>query len=183
MNALRGLLAVVLAALAGWVLRAGPVDSPLRADFTTRRGMIAFFPQGWAFFTRDPREAVDRAYRPGPPLVPLLYANTSPRNLFGFGRGARTLNVELAALLHELPAAAWQPCDAPLQRCVEAGAWAGTGGSVAIVNRATEPRICGDVVVERQPPVPWAWGRSIDETHMPSKVARLEVRCGPGGLR
>jgi len=179
MNVLRGLLAVSLAALTGWVLRAGPVDSPLRADFTTRRGMIAFFPQGWAFFTRDPREAVDRAYRPGAPLVPLLYANSSPRNLLGLGRGARTLNVELAALLHELPASAWQSCDAPLERCVEARA----GGRVAIVNRFPEPRICGDVVVERQPPVPWAWGRAIDETHMPSKVARLDVRCDPGVRR
>jgi antimicrobial peptide system SdpA family protein len=177
MRTIRCGLALLWAGLAGFVLLASPADSPLRAGYATRRGMIALFPQGWAFFTRDPREAVDWAYRPGPPLAPLLYPNASPRNLFGLSRGARALNVELAALLVDLPKSAWRPCDDRLERCLAQDA----GETVAVLNRFAGRRICGALVVERQPPVPWAWGRGHDTVHMPSSVARLDVRCGAAG--
>jgi antimicrobial peptide system SdpA family protein len=139
--------------------------------------MIAVFPQGWAFFTRDPREPVDEAYRPGERLVPILYPNSSARNLFGFSRRARAQNVEMAALLLEVPASAWKECRAPLRRCLEVA----PGCAVAVANVSVTRQICGPVVVERQPPVPWAWGRSTGRIHMPSKVVRLEVACPASG--
>jgi len=177
MIAIRTGLALLWAAVVLLVLSASPADSPLRASYPTRRGMIALFPQGWAFFTRDPREPVDRAYRPGAPPTPLLYTNSSARSLFGFSRRARAQNVEMAALLLEVPSGAWHECRDALSRCLEAAPEAG----VPVANRSMNRQICGPVVVERQPPVPWAWGRGLGTVHMPSKVLRLDVRCGTEG--
>ena len=170
----RGLLACLWCAGVLLVLSSGPVDSPLRSSRALRRNMIAISPQGWAFFTRDPREPVARLYRAaGPEWSLASYTNSSARSLFGLSRRARALNVELAALLAEVPRDRWMACRSTLETCLREAAPSG----VALSNRSTTRQVCGGFAVERQPPVPWAWSRSAERIHMPSEVVRLDVRC------
>lgn len=177
MTAIRGGLFLFWTGIVLLIMSASPADSPLRATYRTRRAMLALFPQGWAFFTRDPRESLDRLYRPGTPPEPLLYANSSARSLFGLSRRARAKNVELAALLLHAPSEEWHDCLDSLPRCLEQL----PGDAAAVTNTSLTQQICGPVVVERQPPVPWAWGRGLTTVHMPSRVVRFEVRCGMTG--
>jgi len=138
--------------------------------------MIAISPQGWAFFTRDPREPVDRLYRgTASGWAQATFTNSSARNLFGLSRAARALNVEMAALLAELPPDRWLECRSTLEACLREA----DSHGVTLHNRSLTRLACGALTVQRQPPVPWAWSRNAERIHMPSEVVRLNVRCDP----
>ena len=132
-------------------------------------------PEGWAFFTRDPREPRLLPYRHATNGV-WAYAHAGPhadlRNVFGLDRISRAQGVEIGLLLGEFADTAWQPCtDAPTL-CLDE-----LPRTVSITNRSPAPTLCGDVGLVRQEPVPWAWARVESETTMPSTVVRLDIRC------
>jgi antimicrobial peptide system SdpA family protein len=169
-----------------WVVAIGPVllgsmpDSPLRPSLSFRQDVIAIAPQGWAFFTRDPREPVDRIYTrqgagpsTGPEWAQVTYTNSSRRNWLGLKRDARALNVELAFLLSEADPVPWRDCPGQLETCLRQR----DVPAVAVVNRSRIRALCGELLVERRPPAPWAWSRAKRPVLLDSKIARLDVRC------
>jgi antimicrobial peptide system SdpA family protein len=171
----QGCLALLWTAAIVPVLLGSMPDSPLRPSVGFRQDLIAIAPQGWAFFTRNPREAADRIYAgPGPAWVQVTYTNSSPRNWLGLKRDARALNVELASLLADVDPAQWGDCQGEIAACVRQE----DPPAVAVVNRSLTRVLCGEILVERRPPAPWAWSRSQRPVLMPARIARLEVRCG-----
>ncbi len=158
-----------------FVLADNVADHPLRHSLRLRRNLVAVSPQGWAFFTRDPREPVDRVYlQRGGRLVEADYTNTSGRNLWGLRRAARGVAVELAALLAQIPDGQWSDCSDSPPACVASL----DGAPPTVANSAVRQSLCGTLVVVRRPPVPWAWSRSPRPIHMPGKVVRLTAHCG-----
>jgi antimicrobial peptide system SdpA family protein len=175
MRLTRGLLAVGWGAAILFVLTASIADHPLRQALRVRTNLIVVSPQGWAFFTRSPREPVDRIFQQrGPQLSPVTYANSSMRNRFGISRAARALNVELASLLAQLPRGSWVECEEALEDCVARM----ESNAPVVANASVMQKLCGDLVVERRPPVPWAWSSSARPIHMSGQVTRFKVRCG-----
>ncbi|HEV8701067.1 MAG TPA: SdpA family antimicrobial peptide system protein [Candidatus Polarisedimenticolia bacterium] len=179
-------VALLWAAAIGPVLLGSLPDSPLRPSLGFRQDMIAIAPQGWAFFTRDPREPVDRVYAPlqagpsaGPEWAQVTYTNSSRRNWLGLKRDARALNVELASLLSEVDPAQWRDCPGRIETCLRER----DVPAVAVVNRSRIRALCGSILVERRPPAPWAWSRAKRPVLLDSKIARLEVRCDRDGDR
>ena len=142
----------------------------------TLKSAIPFFvPEGWAFFTRDPREPRLLPYRRGADGR-WTYGHAGPhadiRNVFGLDRISRAQGVEIGLLLGDLADTAWQQCaDAPTL-CLDE-----LPRTVSITNRSPGPSLCGDVGLVRQEPVPWAWARVERETVMPSTGTRLDIRC------
>ena len=186
MRATQACLALLWTAALVPVLLGSLPDSPLRPSLGFRQDVIALAPQGWAFFTRDPREPVDRVYaRPGagpsigPEWVQVTYTNSSRRNWLGLKRDARALNVELASLLAEVDPAQWSDCPDRLETCLRDR----DVPAVAVVNRSRTRALCGDLLVERRPPAPWAWSRAKRPVLLASRIARLDVRCGHDGGR
>jgi len=173
-------VALLWAAAIGPVLLGSLPDSPLRPSLRFRQDVIAIAPQGWAFFTRDPREPVDRIYaRSESGWVQVTYTNSSARNWLGLKRDARALNVELASLLSEVDSSQWGDCPGQLESCLRKR----DVPAVAVVNRSSIRALCGEILVERRPPAPWAWSRAKRPVLLDSKVARLEVRCDRDGDR
>jgi antimicrobial peptide system SdpA family protein len=164
----------VWSVLALFVLSGSVEDSPLRASARTRLNLLALCPQGWSFFTRDPREPVDRVYRrQGTALAYSSVANGSLANLLGLRRAARAINVELAGLLAGVPEGRWRDCRQAVEKCVEPGA-----DAIVVENRALVRSLCGELVIERRPPVPWAWSGSPRPVDMPARILLLRAECG-----
>lgn len=180
MRTAQACLALLWAAAIVPVLIGSLPDSPLRPSMAFRRDVIAIAPQGWAFFTRDPREPVDRVYaRRGAEWVQVTYTNSSRRNWLGLKRDARALNVELASLLTEVDEAQWRDCPGRLEGCLRER----DVPAVAVVNRSRTRALCGDILVERRPPAPWAWSRAKRPVLLDSRIARIDARCAPDGGR
>lgn len=156
------LIAVVLASSAG--------VSPVKPPFSVRILQLAVVPEGWSFFTRDPREPKDVVYRRADGrLEQVTFANTSRASLLGVSRRARAVDGELMGLLAPVLASTWRDCRGAA--CLARG-----GEPLRLTNWSTTRHICGDVVVLRSPPAPWAWRRA--EVAMPSQVLELHVDCG-----
>ena len=168
-------LAVFWALAIGYVVIASVMDHPLRASYRERQNLIAISPQGWAFFTRNPRESVERIYqRQSAQWRPTSFSNSSPRNLFGVRRAARAVSAELASMLGQIPQGRWTSCTDSLDVCLRQAS-----PPIRVENKSTLRTLCGEVAVERRPPVPWAWSRRIDRINMPGKVLRFTAVC-PG---
>lgn len=158
-----------------FVLTTTVVDHPLRGTLIQRRQVLSWTPQGWAFFTRSPREPVLRAYRfSGNEWRNALVSNASYRNVLGVSRRARATNTELHAIAARVPESRWFACAEALDTCAAEIAY----DPMKIANPAPGPGLCGLLIIEQRPLVPWAWSASRDQVFMPGSVASVFVECG-----
>src|SRR3984893_11911222 len=93
------------------------LDLPLESSI--KPNLQALIPEGWGFFTRDPREAR---------LLPFIQqagawrsASEGPNgeawNAFGFNRAARAQGGEMGLLEFTIPADAWKGCNEDVAGC------------------------------------------------------------------
>jgi antimicrobial peptide system SdpA family protein len=161
------------------VASAGLAESPIAASFLPKVTLLSLAPQGWAFFTRDPREpqkllrAVGRDATGKPALRSVAVGRVE--DYFGIGRRSRAREVEIALLMEQLPPTKkWTACSGPLVECATSDARVPT---VELHNRALVRSLCGEFVATEQEPVPWAWAQHRDQVNMPAKAIKLKVVC------
>lgn len=178
----RWLVSIVVAL--GWGITAAlafvnsVTDSPLKPRPRDRTNIMTVLPEGWGFFTRDPREAHTFLYRrsdAGWEHVSQRHADAA--NYFGFARLARVKMVETAALLDQVPSSRWSQFPAgaePLALELQA---------VKVSNPAINPLLCGELLVVERPPVPWAWSTARVPVRMAGRAVGLSVACRAGAQR
>ncbi len=174
-----GLFALVL--VGGWLtvfayaLHAALPFNPIRLPFEVRAKVRLLIPEGWAFFTRDPRKEnmlLFTRHSDGTWVSALLGPNATPSNDFGLNRASRAQGVETALLMHEFPDSSFRDCRILPTDCLET-----TQLTNSINDASPNPSICGDIGFVMQKPVPWAWWASGQAIVMPSRVARIKVDC------
>lgn len=147
------------------------VDSPLRPGATRRLQMLGIAPQAWGFFG-SPREAHTEVYRlrdgawerADSPLG-------SAANLFGLRKAILSHGPEFRTLESQVEAR-WLTADLTEGQLPEAAV-----EPVAVNNLARHPRLCGEVLFVARPPLPWAWAHAGGRAALPTRYARLTIRC------
>src|SRR5699024_11032114 len=137
-------------------------------------------PQGWAFFTRSPREEALRVYpvRDGALGEHVQPANAEPSNAFGFDRGSRSQGTEIGLLNAAVPASAWVACEGDRAGCLgEALTVAGAGDLPTIPNEALVATVCGPTVFSSEVPGAWAYRDLVDDPWRSAQYAVAEVTC------
>ncbi len=83
----------------------------VQLSYLNDKGVQFFFPQGWGFFTRNPREAKYKLYQWKDEKLKLInYKITSSNNYFGFSRRGNRISMEIERLKDQLPKASnWTP--------------------------------------------------------------------------
>jgi len=159
-----GLFVYALHPLMGYTAMTLPAERSL--------AVASVLPQGWKFFTRDPREDHTRMYRleNGSWVEATLGPNFSPGLAFGLSRRARAQGVESARILQQFNDTS-RVCEGDVLACLR-----DTAPGEEVRNASPAPTLCGDVAIVFQGQVPWAWRHA--ETPMPSRIARMRVRCG-----
>ena len=159
--------------LAAVVVTALPYNA-LSVSVDLEFGVRSIVPEGWGFFTRDPREPDLYLYRQtGDGWVPFSTIPLAhPRNLFGISRTPRAIPVELAALLENVAEEDWTECDSDFREHVA------ELPRRRVVNKMPNAAITGTVCVVSREPVPWAWASETDSDDLPCWVVMLEVECG-----
>ncbi len=170
--------AAILVAI-GWmtiityVLHASLPFNPIRLPYAERIQARFWIPEGWGFFTRNPREerVTPYAWRADGWISASLGPHGRSSNLFGLNRISRAQNVEMGLLLQRVPNRMWRDCTGSSTACID---------SVTRVpelrNRSPRPTLCGDIAFVRQQPIPWAWVR-LHGAVMPSRVTRIRSKC------
>ena len=157
-----------------YVLQASMPYNPIGFPYSDVVDMRAVMPEGWAFFTRNPREPSTRFYekRDETWQSARLGANASPENLFGLSRRGRGQGIEAARLIEQIPDSAWMKCKLPARSCLKSISRVPT-----VRNPSPLPTFCGTIGFVRRPPVPWAWNESRLDIHMPGEVLKLDAQC------
>ena len=154
-----------------------PGESAASEEAATR-----VLPQGWAFFTKSPRDPSVEMYRRtgGTDVVKLSATpHASGANSFGLDRFSRGQGPEYAALLERFPEKSWHRCAGQDARtCVREH----HRRAHRVVNRTPSPTFCGDVYAVSAKPYPWAWRGLVKGTHKADRAIHLSVTC-PGAQR
>jgi antimicrobial peptide system SdpA family protein len=154
-------------------LLASVPEAAVRLPIETTVWTLWFLPQGWAFFTRNPREPVLEAWVVEDGLWRMLPLNVSgTEEVFGFRRTLRLRAQELGALAASLQPQDWQRCSGNIGDCVDAGFLTTV---TRVVNRSVARQLCGNLVLAVREPQPWAWrGRTVS---MPTRATRIHAEC------
>lgn len=146
--------------------------NPLSMALHLEVGIRSLVPEGWGFFTREPRSLDLHLSQPsGDAWRPIAFLPIAhPRNLFGIDRRPRAIPVELATLLDQIAKSDWRDT-------TDADARQQPLAPVRVTNPMKRPLLCGPLRVVSHEPVPWAWFASGDAVEMPSWVILLDVQC------
>ncbi|MEW2574985.1 SdpA family antimicrobial peptide system protein [Streptomyces syringium] len=133
-------------------------------------------PQGWAFFTKSPRDVEVVPYRQtadGSWTSLALTPHSSPHNTFGLDRASRSQGIETSLLLNLAEKREWKECEEnDLADCL-----ADARSSRKVKNPSPEPTVCGHVALVQEKPVPWAWRDLVDERATPERYLAMDVTC------
>ena len=151
--------------------------NPIELPGQRREHTLVVFPEGWSFFTRNPREDRMLPYLPGANgrwESALRSRLGEPQNLFGASRAPGGTMLEAGLLAGQLVGREWTSCQQSVDECLSS---APVGREIA--NPTPGATLCGTVAFTAQPPVPWAWSRSprVQEIQMPTRVVKVRVRC------
>ncbi|MBK7869504.1 MAG: SdpA family antimicrobial peptide system protein [Saprospiraceae bacterium] len=150
--------------------------NPFKAKINLEKQVFTFVPQGWAFFTRNPREAQAQLYKLEQEQwhqVPHYHSHIS--NFSGLSRKASKELAELSVLkARELRDEFFIDCESNYQRQI-IGCIPDT--TYTVTNHVNHPLLCGEYILTLQQPIPWAWSKSINKIKMPSKVVRIKILC------
>jgi antimicrobial peptide system SdpA family protein len=139
-----------------------------------RTAAVSLLPQGWGFFTRSPVEESIRAYRERGDGT---FSSESQPDFRGFPFGgvsrlATIRGIELDGAAAQLLPESWAECRGSITECAP------------LAQKSTEVRLdmrvhtlCGEYLLLKSKPMPWAWASSKRPVRMRARVVRVRFVC------
>lgn len=151
-------------------------ENPIKLNINLENKLFTFVPQGWAFFTRNPREAQIIIYQKKSDnrFEEISQRHSSYHNIFGLKRTASKVMSELQFVKRKINDSLYQNTMWSYQRELYSKV---SLESITVQNQIKDPILCGEYLVVYQKAVPWAWSRSLDRIKMPAKIIRLNIKC------
>jgi antimicrobial peptide system SdpA family protein len=86
------------------------VETTYNPTFGVKYAALYFMPEGWGFFTRDPREAIVDLYHieKNNELIPFTRSNASAEFVFGASRLGRRYGMEVSMVLKSVASNEWK---------------------------------------------------------------------------
>jgi len=148
-------------------------DTAIKIPYELKKPFKSFFPQGWSFFTRDPREANIDLYkynREGN-LNKILISGSEPTNLFGISRKARIVGYEVSNILGNIPQNKWIEKDKNnLFTSMD---------SIPVLNIGEKTNLQllkkGKYLLVESKPIPWVW-RNYPKDRIKDKIKVIKVQ-------
>jgi antimicrobial peptide system SdpA family protein len=144
-------------------------------NFKMDKRLMSLFPQGWAFFTKSPREAQIKLYKlENMKCIEVNLNSNNTNNLFGLIRSSARLNYELAAAYNQIEKTEWEDGLSNIQIN-----WFDSipKNERRIKNVFDNPRLIGTYVIIIQKIIPWAMyikSRNPNQK-IPCKKIRLKI--------
>lgn len=148
-------------------------NNPIKLAYGLRPNQL-LFPQGWGFFTRNPREEARVLHRLVDGIAEPVNLSTW-HGLRSFDRGIRKIRMESARLHKELDSEEWVLTSSSAGQLEVPNPE--MPAPVELTNGAYRPSLCGDFVFERFEPLPWAWVELSDRYDGGHKLLWVRVQC------
>lgn len=166
----------ILTLILGWltgcviVISTSVGYTPFRIGSSSKNNAFQIIPQGWGFFTRNPREAILVVYqKSGDSLHKITQPNFSSANLYGLSRKGRLRQMQFGNLI--LPYnSQWQNCtNMVISECV-----ADTVHTVENSFQPSSPK--GEFFIQKKATLPWAWSRNRKALPNPYEFLVIDVQ-------
>ncbi|AYD89974.1 SdpA family antimicrobial peptide system protein [Actinomyces lilanjuaniae] len=141
---------------------------------TVSRIVRTFTMQGWAFFTKSPRDDFIVPYkfdeREGVWHSAARGPAVQPRYVFGLNRESRLTEFDIQEIIGLSADDDWVGCEnvSKFESCLE-------GASTTTMMVGKENQICGSVAIVEAPPVPWMYRKHLNG--MPGRVLFVNTIC------
>lgn len=136
-----------------------------------KENFIAFLPQGWAFFTKDPQEVKAIAHLvENEKLVEFNKTGNRGDYIAGLRRTQRVLGREVSDVLDQYSKSDKKKEFKTIEEALKADA-------IKIANTSVTRQLCGDVLVNLYKETPWVWFSNNIKTRPVNKYLKLEVEC------
>jgi antimicrobial peptide system SdpA family protein len=160
--------ALFLIAVVRFFVKYGPAN-PMKGDYWDRNIYQQVFPQGWGFFTKNPREPENSIYlrQPSGGWKNVTPNNFSWSNYLGLARKTRLCGGEITTLQSQVPESLWVKGDTKMDF--------DTLPVYPVKNPSKSKCFIGEYVITRDDRLPWAWSKDWDKVRIPSKAARMKI--------
>jgi antimicrobial peptide system SdpA family protein len=168
------LLASFVVIFCCYAIHASLPFNTIRLPFETWAHIRFFAPEGFGFFTRNPREERMLLFtkRDNGWVSASVGPNGDVRNLFGLNRAPRAQGFESSLLFSKVPMKVLVGCEETPKVCLSQ-----SSTPIQTTNAYPHATLCGSVGIVVQKPIPWAWSLSETPIIMPSKFVILNVKC------
>ncbi|WP_291152583.1 SdpA family antimicrobial peptide system protein [Flavobacterium sp. UBA7680] len=147
------------------------IPIPSLDSFKQKAILFNIIPQGWGFFTRDPREnEISTYYITDGSIIKFTQTNGNLNNFYGASRKNRFHGVELGLIVSQINPNSWVKMKGGkfiLNQKIHTD---------TIINSLNPSNIKGDFFIVEQERIPWAWAKNSDTIIMPYKYAKIHVK-------
>ena len=146
-------------------------ENPIKTRFASFQILQNILPQGWAFFTKNAREAPIEVYQYSNSRVIIHpeHRQASLTNLLGFKRNARSMSVEFSYLMDKIENVKWSKY--PQGKIIIHKPF------FDVDNLNKTPILNDTILLMKTNPIPWAWSKNRTRVKYPYEIIRLNIRC------
>jgi antimicrobial peptide system SdpA family protein len=144
--------------------------SVLKVDTFFSSKIINLLPQGWGFFTKEPKEQLFDAYKiQNGNLIQLSIKNASRENYFGFSRKSRFIGFEISKISAK----------------INHESWVQSKGNIKIPKSFKIQYVRGNFryfkrnnlyILIKTNPIPWAWASYSQEPVRPFEYVIISIK-------
>ncbi|MGM0843697.1 MAG: SdpA family antimicrobial peptide system protein [Bacillota bacterium] len=145
-------------------------ENPVKIPKKLSTSIMEYFPQGWGFFSKDPRDGYFYVIDLQSEKLGASWPNMTLSNWAGLKRFGRSQGIELGRLYAQVGEQSMIECTETPLVCLK-----NQDDVINVINDSPSPTIIGEVGIVKQESVPWAWSKKVDKETMPSKIVRLNV--------
>jgi antimicrobial peptide system SdpA family protein len=157
-------------ALVLWFIFFNTMDYNLTSIESDNRAFVAkVLPEGWAFFTKDPREEMVDIYQlEENSWKPVSLKNSDPKNIFGISRKSRKMGMEISMICEQVMA------DSLWTSQVNLGQISFPAKYVRVDNKNLVLLRAGEYALVKRAPVPWSWRHLINNKNARYAIIRVK---------
>lgn len=148
----------------------------LRYSFFNNKEMKYLIPQGWSFFTKNPREEEIYIYDLSNSLNTKIKLNNIQLNqLFGIKRENRIIYTKTSTVFQNIDASLLIDFKGDALGFIQKEENMKTLNEVSVNVR--KPSLCGKYLIEVKQPIAWSWLSIKSKVKMPSKLIIIDFKC------
>lgn len=154
-------------------------ENPIKArySFFSKKVVKRLTPQGWAFFTKNPRSEEIYFYEidtTNNKIKNIFFRNVQSSQLFGIKRDNRLIISKLNNIINDIDTELWFSYRGNTLDFLR------KNSAYRRINKITvkirEPAICGLYCLEMKEPIPWSW-IDLERINMPSRLILIDFKC------
>lgn len=134
--------------------------------------MSSILPQGWGFFSKNPRDSDVGLYTTENSSSKVVWPNMRTENAFGLYRKGRSQGVEMGAIASTISDKDYTKCDSEdLESCK------GKANEITVKNPTPSPLLCGEYFLTKEKPIPWSYFKYSDSGHEITNIVKVDIKC------